>query len=502
MAAMIVHSQNKTADAKKRYETIVNADPTAAVAANNLAWIYAEEGEKLDEALRLAQSAATKLPENAEVSDTIGWIYYKKELPALAVPAFERSVEKAPGQRFLSLSPRAGALEGRRQHARTRRCSARAEAQARLRRRAEAAVVSVSDHDTRFTVAGWMTRLPGAALLVLVAMALGCTDPEVAKQRYVENGKRLAAEKRYVEAILEYRNALQIDDKFGDARLGLADALAATGNPEGAYREYQRAADLMPDDADVQKKAATVLFMAGQFEDVRTRVEAVLKKNPRDIEAQLLYANALVGLRDLEGGIREIEEAVQLDPQHAATYTNLALLKMAQGQRQAAKDAFEKAVELDPKSIRATACACALRAGHRQRCDGRGVAQTRPRHRLQGPADQSGSCRRLHRDRSRGAGREAAEGGCRGHEIAPRPVRAGRLLHAAQPDQGSPVGARADAQGRRHLRRRADTAGAAGVRPGRPHAAIANAGRRAGAPAQPLGRAAGQGTVADGRGAT
>jgi predicted Zn-dependent protease len=96
MAAMIVHSQNKTADAKKRYETILNADPTAAVAANNLAWIYAEEGERLDEALRLAQSAATKLPENPEVSDTIGWIYYKKELPALAVPAFERSVEKSP----------------------------------------------------------------------------------------------------------------------------------------------------------------------------------------------------------------------------------------------------------------------------------------------------------------------------------------------------------------------------------------------------------------------
>jgi tetratricopeptide (TPR) repeat protein len=96
MAAMIVHGQNKTADAKKRYETIINADPTAAVAANNLAWIYAEEGDRLDDALRLAQAAATRLPDNPEVNDTIGWIYYKKELPALAVPAFEKSIEKAP----------------------------------------------------------------------------------------------------------------------------------------------------------------------------------------------------------------------------------------------------------------------------------------------------------------------------------------------------------------------------------------------------------------------
>jgi predicted Zn-dependent protease len=30
------------------------------------------------------------------VQDTIGMIYYKKELPALAIPAFERSIEKAP----------------------------------------------------------------------------------------------------------------------------------------------------------------------------------------------------------------------------------------------------------------------------------------------------------------------------------------------------------------------------------------------------------------------
>ncbi len=96
MAAMIVHSQNKTADAKKRYETIVNADPTAAVAANNLAWIYAEEGEKLDEALRLAQSAAAKMPENAEVRTPSAGSITRRSCRRWPFRAFERSVEKAP----------------------------------------------------------------------------------------------------------------------------------------------------------------------------------------------------------------------------------------------------------------------------------------------------------------------------------------------------------------------------------------------------------------------
>ena len=153
-----------------------------------------------------------------------------------------------------------------------------------------------------------------AALLAWLLLAVGCTDPETAKQQHLDNGRRFATEKRFAEAILEFRNALQIDSKLAEAHLQLAEALAASGNPEAAYREYQRAADLMPDNAAVQKKAATFLFLAGQFEDVRTRVEGVLRKNPRDVEAQLLYANALVGLRDLEGGVREIEEAVQLDP--------------------------------------------------------------------------------------------------------------------------------------------------------------------------------------------
>jgi len=96
MAAMILHSQGKKAEAKKRYETIINSSPTAVVAANNLAWLYQEDNEKLDEALRLAQGAAARMPNSGEVQDTIGMIYYKKELPALAISAFERSIEKTP----------------------------------------------------------------------------------------------------------------------------------------------------------------------------------------------------------------------------------------------------------------------------------------------------------------------------------------------------------------------------------------------------------------------
>jgi putative PEP-CTERM system TPR-repeat lipoprotein len=184
------------------------------------------------------------------------------------------------------------------------------------------------------------------------AILSSCAKGEEQKRAYFDRANRLAAEKKYAEAIVEYRNALEIDDKFGEGRAKLAEAYLANGLTESAYREYQRAADLLPNDDAVQKRAATLLFMAGQYQDVRTRVLAVLHKNPKDVEAQLLYANALVGLNDLESGVHELEQAIEIDPQHPQTYTNLALFKMAQGQATEAKEAFEKAIDLDPKAIK------------------------------------------------------------------------------------------------------------------------------------------------------
>jgi len=96
VVALIHEMQGNTAAARQRYERIVQIDPNAAVACNNLAYIYAEHGGNLDVALQLAQRARQKLPEAPQVADTIGWVYYRKGLPRLAVPMFQQAVVKAP----------------------------------------------------------------------------------------------------------------------------------------------------------------------------------------------------------------------------------------------------------------------------------------------------------------------------------------------------------------------------------------------------------------------
>ena len=97
MLGTILDLQGKTQQAKVRYNTALQIDPRAAVAANNLAWIDANtEGANLDVALQLAQSAKAQLPNQHEVDDTLGWIYYKKGLATRAIEAFETSTLKQP----------------------------------------------------------------------------------------------------------------------------------------------------------------------------------------------------------------------------------------------------------------------------------------------------------------------------------------------------------------------------------------------------------------------
>jgi tetratricopeptide (TPR) repeat protein len=96
LAGIVLEAQHKAPEAREHYDAALTIDPNAVVAAHKLAWVYAETGENLDRALELARTAARGLPASAPIQDTLGWIYYKKGLAALAIQPFQKSVELDP----------------------------------------------------------------------------------------------------------------------------------------------------------------------------------------------------------------------------------------------------------------------------------------------------------------------------------------------------------------------------------------------------------------------
>jgi tetratricopeptide (TPR) repeat protein len=98
MIGVLLEAQGDAQEAEKQYRQVLAIDSHAAVAANNLAWLYVASNRQLDDALQLAQTAYQALPDDPDVNDTLGWILYKKKLAATALPYLEKATAKHPNE--------------------------------------------------------------------------------------------------------------------------------------------------------------------------------------------------------------------------------------------------------------------------------------------------------------------------------------------------------------------------------------------------------------------
>lgn len=92
--ALIYEGAGKSNEARPYYEQILKLQPDNVIALNNLAFLMAESGGDLDQALTMAQRAKAKAPHEPNVADTLGWIYIKKNLSDSAIPIFRELVAK------------------------------------------------------------------------------------------------------------------------------------------------------------------------------------------------------------------------------------------------------------------------------------------------------------------------------------------------------------------------------------------------------------------------
>ncbi|HTS62598.1 MAG TPA: tetratricopeptide repeat protein [Candidatus Acidoferrales bacterium] len=94
--ALVLDGAGRRLEARQVYEATLRLDPNNAVSLNNLAFLLAESGGDLDDALTKAQRAKQLQPNLYEISDTLGWIYLKKNLSEQAIDIFKDLVNKQP----------------------------------------------------------------------------------------------------------------------------------------------------------------------------------------------------------------------------------------------------------------------------------------------------------------------------------------------------------------------------------------------------------------------
>jgi tetratricopeptide (TPR) repeat protein len=82
--------------AQVKYEKLVKNYPDSFVGYNQLAWLYAKQGVRLDEAISLAEKANRLQFGNPSVLDTMGWIHFQRRNYDDALASIEKSNEIRP----------------------------------------------------------------------------------------------------------------------------------------------------------------------------------------------------------------------------------------------------------------------------------------------------------------------------------------------------------------------------------------------------------------------
>jgi tetratricopeptide (TPR) repeat protein len=88
--------QGRLEVAGKYYQQALAIDPNFAIAASNLAWVYAAQGGNLDLALSLAEKAKELQPESASISDVLAWVEYRKGSYDSARELLKECVQNVP----------------------------------------------------------------------------------------------------------------------------------------------------------------------------------------------------------------------------------------------------------------------------------------------------------------------------------------------------------------------------------------------------------------------
>jgi len=75
---LLSEQKGRKEEAVKAYRKFIEHYPDNFIGYNQLAWMYTRDGEKLNEALKLAKKADGLQPDNVSINDTLGWIYFQK----------------------------------------------------------------------------------------------------------------------------------------------------------------------------------------------------------------------------------------------------------------------------------------------------------------------------------------------------------------------------------------------------------------------------------------
>lgn len=194
-----------------------------------------------------------------------------------------------------------------------------------------------------------------SVLLAAIVAISGCANPEKTKLAHVEKGEAYLKEEKFQEASLEFRNAIQIDEKMASAHWGLARAYEGLQRFQEAFEELRKTTQLDAENLDARVKLGNYYIAGGKgnselIAEADKLAKEILQKNPGHVEGHILLGSVLYAQGERDKAFAEINYAIQLDPKRVESYLSLARFYIVTNDRTQAEETFQRAISVNYNS--------------------------------------------------------------------------------------------------------------------------------------------------------
>lgn len=159
----------------------------------------------------------------------------------------------------------------------------------------------------------------------------------------------------------QFRAIIALDPNYARARIGLGDALIQLNQPAAARDAYAEAVRLQPGNLAALRNLAVLQRGSGDLAGAIASLRGLVRADPRDVQTRQQLIQLLLATRDFAGVETEVRALLPLTPEDPTAYNLLGVSLASQSRVGPARDAFEKALALNPNDPQARANLARLR---------------------------------------------------------------------------------------------------------------------------------------------
>ena len=193
--------------------------------------------------------------------------------------------------------------------------------------------------------------LMACVLAVVGATLVACQSDEAKLADHLARAGEYYDGESWNEAIIEFKNALQIDPNNAEAHYKLSQSYLKTKKTKEAFWELRETVRIDPSNHDAKLQFAQISIYAGELEDALQRADEVIASDANRADAYIVKAQAHEGLKQPDEALAALEDAVRVEPENSGAQMLLATFVRRQGDRERAEKYYREAVRVDPKPI-------------------------------------------------------------------------------------------------------------------------------------------------------